>query len=152
MTKDSAKKRIIAELNKPHWSIDNIEWILNKLETEYCAPPKGDLIEYAAEACGTTPESVSGRNHLGRLSRKREAVMARHLIYKELINQGKTLDSAGKTFGQDHTTVLHALKQVNDGLDVNWKPMREAYDKFQNLINGKDIHTLHNEEERSESL
>jgi len=152
MTRQSARERIIAELNRYNWSIENVRWILSKMENEYKAPPKASLIEAAAEACGTTPEMMKEPNERGRLSRKREAVIARQLVFFELVNQGKTLYQAGSAFNQDHTTVIHGVKQIKNGLEVKWKPITEAYNKFQDLLHGENLHTLHNEEERAESL
>lgn len=127
MTRESAKERIETELNKLNWSIEIIRSILDTLDNEYKAPPNANLIECAAEACGTTPEEMITK------SRKRQNVIARQLVMHELVSQGKTYERAGNAFGLDHTTVIHTLKKMS-AMDFD-PELKKCFQKFQLLIN-----------------
>lgn len=61
-----------------------------------------------------------------RKSRKREIVVARNLYFKRAKERtGKSLNKIGSVVGQDHATVLHGIKNVN-----NIRELSRRYDEI----------------------
>jgi chromosomal replication initiation ATPase DnaA len=143
MIKEALTERLKALLNT-NYSIEEIQDLIDSYSAEdYVGYP--ELIINASKAVGIAPKILVSK------SRKREAVIGRSLIYKEMKEQGYTYQSIGRRFLKDHASVIHGIKSLESDLEVGWKPVVDAVDKFKRL-NGEDIHTLHNEEERTESL
>lgn len=53
------------------------------------------------------------------VGRKREVVIARQIICYFAKLKGITLDSCGKYFNQDHTTIMSSIRQVNALIDTD---------------------------------
>lgn len=66
--------------------------------------------------------------------RRRENVLARHIIY--WLKRRYTSDSLkqmGRVFGQDHTTVLHAVQTINDQMETD-EHIRQVIQKLEGMI------------------
>lgn len=71
---------------------------------------------------GLTPSVVESRNHKGELIRRREYVICRQLYYYFALkynDENKSLRTIGMTYGQDHATVLHARRTINNLIDTD---------------------------------
>ena len=88
------------------------------IKTEYrseCAPviTIDKIISTVCDHLNLTGEEIKGK------SRVKEHVYARHLIfYLFRKHTTLTLKSAGELFNRDHTTVLHALNNLQDIMDT----------------------------------
>lgn len=92
----------------------------------------GDMSSYIQEIVlnefGLTLSSVSKRG------RRRECVLSRQIIY--WLKRRYTSDSLkqmGRVFGQDHTTVLHAVQTINDQMETD-EHIRQVVQKLEGMI------------------
>lgn len=71
-------------------------------------------------------------------TRKREVVIARHItmwLYKK--HTKYTLKMIGEMIGDnDHTTVLHAIRNVNNMIDTKYKTVSEDINQLEKILYG----------------
>ncbi|MBE0663779.1 MAG: hypothetical protein IH597_15090 [Bacteroidales bacterium] len=80
--------------------------------------PLNNIEKAVCEAFFVTPEKLREKNESGELSRKREIVKARHTFY--WLGKKYTLHSLARLgihFNQDHASVLHSIRQVDNMID-----------------------------------
>ena len=70
-------------------------------------------------------------------NRERETVLARqyamYRIYDNLYHLGYTLTAIGKMFNRDHATVLYAIKQMREALEVNDYLVTKIHERYGEL-------------------
>jgi chromosomal replication initiation ATPase DnaA len=130
-------KRSFKAINTPHLIAIAYEMQILKPNTITTDLKKRDIIkklskssriiQKACEYFNTCPMSVMGR------SRQRQIVMARHVSMYLLKETGLTLAAIGEMYKKDHTTVIHAIKAVNDQLEVN-EVFRNQFEEIQQII------------------
>jgi chromosomal replication initiation ATPase DnaA len=82
-----------------------------------------NIIEASAVYFDTTVQDLT------RKTRLKEIVYRRQIICTYLINRNFSYTAAGKYFGQDHTTVLHAVKKLRGYLPI-YPSIRQDYENF----------------------
>ena len=70
-------------------------------------------------------------------SRKREVVLYRQCCFKIARLQGFTLDTIGKTFAVNHSTVLYGIRCIDNLLEVNDYDALHIYTKIKHEIKKK---------------
>lgn len=71
---------------------------------------------------GLTPSIVESRNHKGKLIRRRKYVICRQLYYYFALkynDENKSLQKISMAYSQDHATVLHARRTINNLIDTD---------------------------------
>lgn len=104
-TVDERRSELVDELNKLLDHRDRFEKSKPILQQR--------ILEVAVKVSGIPMNELCGE------SRVSEVVRARHLSYW-LMNRrvGLTLTACAKSFNKNHATVLHAVRKVDDYLDV----------------------------------
>lgn len=106
------------------------------IKTEYrneCAPviTADKIITVVCEHLKLTVEQIRGK------SRSKEFVYARHLIFYFLRKHTTlTLKSAGELFNRDHTTVIHALENLQDIMDTE-PPVKDEVELLESKLFGR---------------
>ena len=106
--------------------------ISNWLSGEKIVPEVGFDQLYAAI------EAVFGINKemLTKRGRKPDIVEARHAfcyVAKQYI--GKSFGTIAKEFGQDHTTVIHAVQTFQNRLDTNYNGAEQKLSRLKSVLN-----------------
>lgn len=83
-------------------------------------PARSTIINRVCTRYGVTFEELKAK------SRKREYVFPRHLLMYLLTKKaGMTLADAGRLLDRDHTTVIHAIKCIEDYIETDCFGKRE---------------------------
>lgn len=101
------KARLWQLANEKNLDAPAIETIIK--ETSRPAITVADLVAQAARVFNASPEDIMGQ------SRKPDPVMARQAaMYLCRKKMGLSFPELGKAFGRDHSTVIHAIKKIED--------------------------------------
>jgi chromosomal replication initiation ATPase DnaA len=88
-------------------------FVMPALRRVVAKTPAG-IIREVCDRYELTEEELKSRSH------RRDLVFPRHLamyLLKEETNL--TLSAIGRSFGRDHTTVIHAIKNIKDYIDTD---------------------------------
>lgn len=126
-SRQDARSIILKELSKHNWSPRLIRFI-----SASTPEPSGAIIpkEYKIDVLA---DSVSDLNKIDKSiilskSRLREAVLSRNMMCKFLREEeGLTLKHTGKLLGLDHTTVMYAIRTLNNDIETNFNGLRDKY-------------------------
>ena len=86
--------------NISHYAIPGI------VQSEYTLD---EAIEQVAAAAGVAPRDVLTGG------RKRKMIVARHLLFKLMRDSGWTYQAIASATGFDHSSVLYAIKKIDNG-------------------------------------
>jgi hypothetical protein len=84
-----------------------------------------------------TPELLESR------TRKKEVVIARHVLMKIMYDEGMSLSAVGAAFGNHHVNVIYARKIVERDLEADCQPMKQIYEMCKQRVveyNNRDAH------------
>jgi|TARA_R110000823_G_scaffold259896_1_gene380914 chromosomal replication initiation ATPase DnaA len=129
MKKQELKDSLQTELNKDDFNpYDLIDFFDSYLISQKNIKRK-DVIEAAAKAVGVDVDMMYKR------SRKRDVVTAKYLYYWHYrVFVGETLRRIGLEFNIDHSSVLHGVRSIKDGLLFKDELITKSVIKFNNLI------------------
>lgn len=87
-----------------------------------------NIVSKVQAATGISYSQMRSKN------RERETVLARqyamYRIYDNLYHLGYTLTAIGKMFNRDHATVLYAIKQMREALQVNDYLVTKIHERY----------------------
>lgn len=90
------------------------------------------IIKSVCDYFQITRENIKGRN------RKRDVVTARHIAMYLLRNKTDlTLLNIGKKLYRDHTSVIHAMRKINDFIYINDEETMIALNTIKDNLNFK---------------
>lgn len=87
-----------------------------------------NIVSKVQDATGISYSQMRSKN------RERETVLARQYamfrIYDNLYHLGYTITAIGKMFNRDHATVLYAIKQMREALQVNDYLVTKIHERY----------------------
>lgn len=100
----------------------------------------GDILICLCEAFGFTVSEIKQR------CRKKGIVTARQMFYKYTCDNAVLggLRERGELFGQDHATVLHGKRTINNLLQTKDHYVTTMWNKFNTVLNNKTAETNDN--------
>jgi chromosomal replication initiation ATPase DnaA len=125
--RQDARSIILKELSKHNWSPRLIRFIsASTPEPSGTVIPKEYKIDILADAVSDL--NKVDKNIILSKCRVREAVMSRMMMCKFLREEeGLTLQHTGKLLNIDHTTVLYAIRTLNNDIETNYRGLRDKY-------------------------
>lgn len=92
-----------------------------------------NIVSKVQDATGISYSQMRSKN------RERETVLARqyamYRIYDNLYHLGYTITAIGKMFNRDHSTVLYAIKQIREALQINDYLVTKIHQRYGELEN-----------------
>jgi len=116
-------------------NISEIQTITNDIiqKEKQCTPES--IVNCVGKHFSISPESIKGRSREKNIIRARQISM---YIIRNLTDL--TMDEIGKTFGnKDHTTVLHAIRKIEEGLESNPQLADEIRDISTDVVESDDL-------------
>ena len=133
---DKMKKELIdiLELHKGYFGADVnhlIETINGVKAVKYISKESKDIIALVEKASGVSFSELKSGN------RERNVVIARQYafwrLYKHTYSLGYPLVQIGKMLNRDHSTVIHSIKKIEEGLSVNDFLVTEIHKRYEEL-------------------
>ena len=124
----------ILELHKGYFGAE-VEHLINAVNgvrhNKYIDKEVRDILAKVEEATGVSYSVMASK------SRERNYVIARqyaiYQVYQQLHYLGYTLMEIGKLFNRDHSTILYAIKQMREALQVNDYLVTKIHDRYGEL-------------------
>ena len=129
MHKSQLTEAILSIVKNPDYDEDEIIKAVHDFKTKSNEISFHHIIQTASVVCRVTVHDVlSG-------GRKRDCVRARVIVYKHYREYSKfSFEKIGKMFGKSHASVLHALRNLSNDLETNYKPTVDAWERFNHLV------------------
>jgi len=133
---DKMKKELIdiLELHKGYFGaeVDHLIETINGVKAvKYISKESKDIIAMVERASGVSFSELKSAN------RQRNVVTARQYafwrLYQHTYSLGYPLVQIGKMFNRDHSTVIHSIKKIDEGLSVNDFLVTEIHKRYEQL-------------------
>ena len=123
------KEELNFELNKQDFNPNEIVNLCNSYLISQKEITKKEIIEASALACNIEVDEMYKKNRAGLLP------LSRHLYYwyHRTFNT-QTVSSLGVEFGQNHASVIHGVKSINNALFVKDKLVTDVVRKFKKSV------------------
>lgn len=133
---DKMKEELIdiLELHKGYFGaeVDHLIETINGVKAvKYISKESKDIIAMVEKASGVSFSELKSGN------RERNVVIARQYafwrLYQHTYSLGYPLVKIGNMLNRDHSTVLHSIKKIDEGLSVNDFLVTEIHKRYEEL-------------------